>query len=289
MSDTKTEITKTIPKQTIDSMKDSLLLTESRLGTFLVYKNDNVISKAIDMYGEYCHAEINILKEYLPNEHCQYVDIGTNIGYQLVGVHKETNCMALGFEPNPKHFAVASYNSKDYSKIQIINAGASNKNNEIVLKDFDHTQNSNYGDIHITEGEGTTIKVVPLDSIPLDRCSVIKIDVEGHELEVLEGATKTISKYRPVIFYEAMEWDVWTKCHDFLSDRKYKQYWVACRTNPLAPTFKTNKENPFGNSTVSNILAVPAEISQPDYLMEVIPGESFSRCVNRYQKLRLLF
>jgi hypothetical protein len=108
-------------QETIDSMKDTLLLTDSRLGTFLVYKNDTVISKSIDMYGEYCQAEVNILKEYLPNDFSQYVDIGTNIGYHLVAVHKETNCNVLGFEPNPKHFAVASYNSNDYPKIQIIN------------------------------------------------------------------------------------------------------------------------------------------------------------------------
>ncbi len=107
-------------QQTIDSMKDSLLLTDSRVGVFLVYRNDNTVSKSIDMYGEYCQAEINIIKQYLPDDTSQYIDIGTNVGYHLVAVHKETNCNALGFEPNPKHFAVASYNSKDYPKIQII-------------------------------------------------------------------------------------------------------------------------------------------------------------------------
>jgi FkbM family methyltransferase len=276
-------------QETIDSMKDTLLLTDSRLGTFLVYKNDTVISKSIDMYGEYCQAEVNILKEYLSNDFSQYVDIGTNIGYHLVAVHKETNCNVLGFEPNPKHFAVASYNSKDYPKIQIINAGASNKKSERVLKDFDPTQNTNYGDIHITGDEGITVKMISLDNIDLATCNVIKIDVEGHEFEALQGCVKTISKHRPVIFYEAMEWDVWNNCQKFLEARKYKQYWVACRTKPIAETFKPSDENPFKDSTVSNILAVPAEFPQPDHLVEVIPGEGFTTCFQRYKKLKLLF
>lgn len=284
MSDTETRI-----QQTIDSMKESLLLTDSRLGTFLVYKNDTTISKSIDMYGEYCQAEVDIIKAYLPEAHNQYVDIGTNIGYHLVAVHKETNCNALGFEPNPKHFAVASYNSKDYSKIQLVNAGASNKKSEFTLKDFDPSKNTNYGDIHITDGEGITVKMIPLDNVELATCNVIKIDVEGHEFEALQGSTKTISKYRPVIFYEAMEWDVWNNCHKFLSDRKYKQYWVSCRTKPIAPTFKPSDENPFQDSTVSNILAVPAERTQPDNLVEVVPGEGFIACFQRYKKLKLLF
>jgi FkbM family methyltransferase len=276
-------------QQTIDSMKDSLLLTDSRVGTFLVYKNDTTISKAIDMYGEYCQAEVNIIKEYLPNDFSQYIDIGTNIGYHLVAVHKETNCNALGFEPNPKHFAIASYNSKDYSKIQIINAGASNKKSERVLKDFDPEVKSNYGDIHITNDSGINVKMISLDTVELATCNVIKIDVEGHEFEALQGCVKTISKHRPVIFYEAMEWDVWNNCQQFLEARKYKQYWVACRTKPIAETFKPSDENPFKDSTVSNILAVPAEMAQPDHLVEVIPGEGFTTCFQRYKKIKLLF
>jgi FkbM family methyltransferase len=276
-------------QQTIDLMKDTLLLTDSRLGTFLVYKNDTTISKSIDMYGEYCQAEVNIIKQYLPNDFSQYVDIGTNIGYHLVAVHKETNCNVLGFEPNPKHFAVASYNGKDYPKIQIINAGASNKKSERMLKDFDPSVESNYGDIHITSGDGITVRMLTLDNIDLANCNVIKIDVEGHEFEALQGCVKTISKHRPVIFYEAMEWDVWNNCQQFLEARKYKQYWVACRTKPIAETFKPSDENPFKDSTVSNILAVPAELPQPDNLVEVIPGEGFTICFQRYKKLKLLF
>lgn len=273
---------------TLDSLKESLLITDSRLGEFLVYKNDTVISKAIDMFGEYCQAEVEILSEYL-NENSQYVDIGTNIGYHLVAVHKETNCNVLGFEPNPKHFAVASYNSREYPKIQVVNAGASDKKSEFTLKDFDPTQSTNYGDIHITEDEGITVKMIPLDSVGLSSCHVIKLDVEGHEYEAIQGCAKTISKFRPVVFYEAMEWDVWTKVNEFLTDREYTQYWVACRTKPLGETFKPSNENPFGSSTVANILSIPNEKPQPNDLVKVIPGEGFSTCFERYKQLRILF
>jgi len=276
-------------QETLDSIMESLLITDSRLGQFLVYKNDIVISKAIDMYGEYCQAEVDIITRYVTNETHQYIDIGTNIGYHLVAVHKATGCKAIGFEPNPKHFAVASYNSRDYNNIQIVNAGASDKKAEYTLKDFDPASNTNYGDIRITDGTGIKVKMITLDSLSLDTCTLIKLDVEGHEEEALRGCKKTISSYRPVIFYEAMEWDVWTKCHESLADRKYKQYWVACKTKPLAATFKPSTENPFANSTVANILAVPAEKEQPTDLVEVTPGESFSTCFERYKKLKILF
>lgn len=273
---------------TLDSMLDNLELTESRAGQFLVYKNDSVISRAISLFGEYCHAEVGIMKTYLTDS-SMYVDIGTNIGYHLVSVHKETGCKAIGFEPNPKHFAVASYNSKDYSNIQLVNAAASDHRFTFKMKDFDPAKGGNYGDIHKDDDGAIEVTAVPLDSVNLDRCTLIKIDVEGHELEALTGCTKTISKYRPVVMFEAMEWDVWTKCYEFMEERMYTMYWVACRTKPLAETFKKTDDNPFGSSTVANILCVPNEKDQPKDLVEVTNYEPFNTCFERLKKLRVLF
>jgi FkbM family methyltransferase len=46
------------------------------------------------------------------------------------------------------------------------------------------------------------INVVTLDSKKLTNISILKIDVEGMELQVLEGAIETIQKEKPVIFME---------------------------------------------------------------------------------------
>lgn len=275
-------------QEKLDSMKESMELTDSNVGELLVYKNDNIISNAIKLFGEYCHAEVDIMSTYL-DENSHYLDIGTNIGYHAVAVHKETNCHVLGFEPNPKHFAVATFNSKDYDKIQLVNAAASNKRYSFKMKDFDETVSSNYGDIHKSDTGETEVEAITIDELSLGRCHLMKIDVEGHEYETLEGSKLTISKFRPIIMYEAMEWDVWTKCYDFLDERKYKQYWVACRTKPVAKTYKQTEENPFGGSAVSNILCVPMEKEQPDYLVPVRQHEGFMDCLNRYKKRRIIF
>lgn len=273
---------------TLDSMLSSMELTDSRVGEFLIYKNDSVISKAIRLFGEYCHAEVEVMKKYL-DKNSTYVDIGTNIGYHLVGVHKEVGCKVVGFEPNPKHFAVATYNSKDYADIQLVNAAASDHKFSFKMKDFDPSSDGNYGDIHKDDAGEIEVQAITLDSLALQVCTFIKIDVEGHELETLTGCTKTISKYRPVIMYEAMEWDVWTKCYEFMEERKYKMYWVACRTKPLAETYKKTEENPFGYSTVTNILCVPAERDQPDNLIEVNNYEPFAVRFEKLKKLKILF
>jgi len=47
--------------------------------------------------------------------------------------------------------------------------------------------------------------------------SVIKIDVEGHEFEVLEGAINTIDRYKPIIYIE-----VWKECYEKLLEWNIK-------------------------------------------------------------------
>jgi hypothetical protein len=61
-----------------------------------------------------------------------------------------------------------------------------------------------------TEGAKEPLVVFTLDSGAHKNVRLIKIDVEGHELEVLKGAKKTIkdNNYPPIIF-EAWTWKPW--------------------------------------------------------------------------------
>ena len=48
----------------------------------------------------------------------------------------------------------------------------------------------------------TPAMVRPLDEFGISDCALIKIDVEGHELQLLEGAVKTLERGRPVVLIE---------------------------------------------------------------------------------------
>jgi len=54
-------------------------------------------------------------------------------------------------------------------------------------------ENSYEGDLQIT---------LIIDALPIERCDLIKIDVEGSEVQVLEGAKETIMRFRPTLVIE---------------------------------------------------------------------------------------
>lgn len=60
------------------------------------------------------------------------------------------------------------------------------------------------GSSHIDPEKGYEVDVLSIDSLCLDACDAIILDVEGYEVEVLKGAAETISKFRPVLHLEEL-------------------------------------------------------------------------------------
>jgi FkbM family methyltransferase len=58
----------------------------------------------------------------------------------------------------------------------------------------------NCGQSHIADGHG--VRIISIDSLELEACDLIQLDVEGYELSALKGAAETIAKYSPVIAIE---------------------------------------------------------------------------------------
>jgi FkbM family methyltransferase len=273
-------------KEKFDEIKQHLVAIKSRIGDIAVYKNDNIISLAISLFGEYAHVEILIMAGYI-TPGSTYLDIGTNIGYHAVGMYKQTGCKVIGFEPNPNHFVVAAYNCQEYP-IQIMNTALGSKKGKMMMTDFDINKQSNFGDIHKSDEGTLEVSVSKVDDFKFTDVSVMKVDVEGAELEVFKGAKKTIDKQKPAIFYEANQLE-WLDCFDFLEKLGYKQYWVGVRNKPEHATFFETEENPFGESGVTNILAIHESKEQPKILVPVIRGESYNDCSQRIFHYKLLF
>ena len=60
----------------------------------------------------------------------------------------------------------------------------------------------NYGGREIGEYEGEEVITTTIDTLNLKRLNLIKMDIQGSELNALKGGSKTIKKHKPIIFIE---------------------------------------------------------------------------------------
>ena len=110
---------------------------------------------------------------------------------------------------------------------------------EIGEFDFwvDDKRLSNSGFQNLVGGQKITVSAVNVDSLDIDNIGFMKLDVEGNELDVLNGAVKTIEKYRPACMVEI--YDKFNKypvetSFEFFFDRNYKCYYNE-KGNVLKP------------------------------------------------------
>lgn len=137
------------------------------------------------------------------------IDIGANIGVHTLSmldkVGEKGNVIA--FEPQKKIKECLEKTTSIYNNCDVYDCLVSNKSdNEIFVSDGTGRSRINNGVSYSSRWEKSIKKCEPLDNFKMkNKVSLIKIDVEGHELEVLEGAKNTIEEHKPIIYIEV--WD----------------------------------------------------------------------------------
>jgi FkbM family methyltransferase len=87
--------------------------------------------------------------------------------------------------PTPDYLAPGSFGSLELKR---------SSTNEFIGQTIDYA-----------EDKLTEIRTLAIDSLGLERLDLIKIDVEGMEVEVLDGARQTIARCRPIVLVEHLK------------------------------------------------------------------------------------
>lgn len=164
------------------------------------------------------------------------IDIGGHIGNHTLYFLKimELNKVYV-FEPRKPLAKLLSENSvlNDIEEKIVLNmSGVEALSSEAGIFRFEKRKNYNLGTGKILKEEGD-VKVSTVDDLFKDikeNISIIKVDVEGLEREVLKGARNTIKKHLPVICIESLVKSTNQKDHDsaqriildILDDDRYK-------------------------------------------------------------------
>lgn len=205
----------------------------SRLETFLGTIAPRTLLRYRQAIGYGIEPELFLLP-FLCNKYRVSIDIGANAGMYSLHMLKHSK-MVYAFEPNPRYtkrltrsfpsrfklFPVALSNVTGISEMRIpigINGAATLE----CANNF----GGNYSNQQI---EVMQVSINTLDEFNFREVGFIKMDVEGYEGTVLEGAVKTIADSRPAMLIEIEErhrpGSIRQVC-DFLSTYGYKGYFL---------------------------------------------------------------
>ena len=153
------------------------------------------------------------------------VDIGANVGYYTFKMAKHFSSV-YAFEANAE--ASAPIRSSGLYNVCLIDKGLSNTERKAVLYIplVDKLALSGWASLEPGNCPDAThhlerqIELTTLDAFQLEQVNLIKIDVEGHEFEVLQGACRTIAKSKPTLIIEIKR-NRFEKVHDLLVSYGY--------------------------------------------------------------------
>lgn len=170
---------------------------------------DSYLSGAFRLYGEYGEHEVALLRWLLkPGD--TVLDIGANLGALTLPLaqHVAPDGKVLAFEPQLRAYRrlVTTLELNNCANAHAINHAVGATPGVAQIPVPDEFTDGNHGSIGLNvdgRGPSAPVQVDTIDALGLDACTLIKADVEGMELEVLQGAAATIAKFHPMLYVES--------------------------------------------------------------------------------------
>jgi len=177
------------------------------------FKNDTCIGKSIKN-GYYWEEWMfkYIQQNYIDNTNI--IDLGGNIGTTtlLMSEVLSNNCKIYTFEPVYSDILFKNIEeNKLCDKVDIYPYGVGKQINSLQINPVNLFVHINFGALSLCNSEynenNMKIDIVPIDYFNFDNVSLIKIDVEHMEIEVLEGCLNLIEKCKPTIIIETYQYN----------------------------------------------------------------------------------
>ena len=238
------------------------VLAKWRYGQILYNRNDRYIGNSLSVYGEYSEGEVSIFRQLL-GPGMVVLDIGANIGCHTIPISEMVGeaGWVYAFEPQRIVFQTLCANLALNSVENVIALpfalGA--EMGTLRQMNVNYQKENNFGGVPLGNDQcGEIVEVRTLDSLDIPACAFIKIDVEGMEQQVLEGAKNLLARDRPWLYVENDRADHSESLKRYIHKLGYEMYW---HTPPMfnLDNFNGFPEDIFKLESV-NMLCVPSEL-----------------------------
>jgi len=279
--------------RTIIDRQGNFVVSDCLRGTF-VYDRREATGDLLFRHGERSENEIELILGYL-NPGDVVIEVGSHIGTEAVPIAK-----AIGpsgrlfcFEPQAAAFNILCANLAVNGATNAIPfryaVGQSNGTIAIVPSDgngagFDGTfslahRPSEIRPLHpvplFAEDRPDLMPMVRLDdALSVNSLRLLKIDVEGLERSVLEGARGLVQRFKPIIYMEMNEPDSGDDLIEFVRGLGYSLYWHVYGMPEVTFYGETPSEVRYKEVNalaipVGSGIKPPSDLSEIDYFDEV--------------------
>lgn len=221
-------------------------MVRAKYGIVIANKNDEYIGRALLNFGSWCDHEIKFLKTLISFGDT-VLEIGSNMGSHTLPLAKQVGNKGklIAMEPQRLLFQTMCANvaMNSMQNVYAMNVACGEQKGVLRVTELDPTAHQNFGGYRPKEMVGDMeIPVITMDSLNLTRCDVIKMDIEGMEIDALKGGQETLRKFEPILFFES-HGDLLLEIEEFLKDFGYTVYDFAIPNDPmfLAVTDKNKK------------------------------------------------
>jgi FkbM family methyltransferase len=137
-------------------------------------------------------------------------DVGANVGAITLALAKFVGATGkvYAFEPGPPNLARLranlALNGALAARVEVTDAGVGCTPGELFWAE----EQGNPGNALVGEHGSHRIKIIALDDFvrehAVSKLDFVKIDVEGMEFEVMQGAAETLRRFRPMLYFETL-------------------------------------------------------------------------------------
>lgn len=240
-------------------LSKNLRLGSCRYGPMLYRLNDRYIGRSYEFYGEMNELEVAAQRAlFAPGD--VVLDVGANIGVNTIPLarHAGPRGRVIAFEPQRviHQMLCANLALNGLTNVEALWTAVGAQPGSIRVPPLDYDAVDNFGGIELGGEQGEKVPVTTIDQLKLDRCRLIKIDVESMELEVIQGAAETIDRLRPRLYFENNRKDKSPALLGHLLGLGYRLYWhFPMMFNPK--NFRGEARNLWPKMMSINVLGVP--------------------------------
>lgn len=164
-----------------------------------VRDEDKFIEKYMDENGHFEYYKVLAALKYVTNWDC-FLDGGAHYGTWTIPLSEKFK-KVIAFEGSKDTYDCLIKNVAGCENVEAINKAVGEKYGSVQIGIGEQQGTLGNCGVQTIIGLGNT-PMVPIDSLNIKSLGLIKLDVEGYELQTLKGAEETLKRCKPVVIFE---------------------------------------------------------------------------------------